>query len=64
MRTIRDLVGAVHTTITNEGMDLSPHDVGHIVALFLEGMVHNEPKTGIEDVLQLIADECESVKDE
>jgi len=64
MRTIRDLVGAVHETVTTEGMDLSPSDVGHIVALFLEGIVHNEPKTGIEDVLQQIADECESVRDE
>lgn len=62
--TVRDLVDRVHTTIVAEGMDLSPHDVGHIVSLFFEGLVHTPVFDEGNDVLQRIADECESVRDE
>ncbi len=64
MSTIRGLVDRVHLAVVNEGMDLSPHDVGHVVALFFEGLVHDPSFGLVNPVLQTIADECESVRDE
>jgi len=62
--TIRGLVDRVTQVVANEGLDVSPHDVGHIVALFFEGLVHDPSFGVVNPVLQKIADECESVKDE
>lgn len=62
--TIRGLVDRVHEVIMNEGIDLSPHDIGHIVALFIEGLVHDPSYGQFNQTLQAIADECESVRDE
>lgn len=65
MKTIQQLIGAVHVAVAAEGMDLSPSDVGHIVSLFLEGMIHaDNSQPGVNAVLQRIADECSTVQDE
>lgn len=61
---VRELVDRVAEVVVNEGMDLSPHDVGHVVALFFEGLVHDPSYGLVNPVLQTIADECESVRDE
>jgi hypothetical protein len=62
--TVSGLVDRVHQAVTAEGMDLSPHDVGHVVALFFEGLVHDPAYGHVNHTLQRIADECESVTDE
>ena len=61
MKTIHDLVHAVQETLAQEEIFLAPADVGHVVSLFLEGLVHNGPSPANEE-LQRIADECGAVQ--
>jgi hypothetical protein len=65
VKTVHELVDAVHEAATAEGMDLSPSDVGHLLSLFFEGLMHNQPgPVEVDTFLQNIADECASVRDE
>lgn len=66
MSTIRELVDRVHAAVADDGMDVSPADIGRIVGLFLEGIAHSEPKyyPQVDSWLQTIADECNLVRDE
>lgn len=65
MKTIKELVIGVHRAATSDGLDLTPSDVGHIVSLFMEGMIHSEPvMPALDPILQRIADECAAVRDE
>lgn len=68
-KTIHEVVDDVYATVTDSkvGMDLSPSDVGHIISLFLEGLIHsddNPNNKAVNEILQVIADECETVSDE
>jgi hypothetical protein len=61
MKSIRSLVGDVFEAAVAQGMDVSPSDIGFIISLFLEGMVHNGPSPA-NATLQAIADECSLVE--
>ncbi len=66
MKTFRELVGVVHTGATEQGIDLSPSDVGWIVSTFLEGVI-NEPTPldpAIKAFLQAMADAAAATKSE
>lgn len=63
-KTVKQLVDEVHSVAIERGMDVSPSDVGYIISLFFEGMVHDKFQSGAEQWLQAIADEAGSVKDE
>ena len=69
MKTIKDLVYAVHGSVVQMGAEISPAGVGTIIGLFLEGLAaHQDPgtprNTAFDEWLRKIADECNSVKDE
>lgn len=65
MQTLKQLIGSIHETVTKEGMTVSPSDIGHIISLFLEGLVHSRNSSPtVNNVLQSVADECGSVTDE
>lgn len=65
-KTVRDLVDDVHQAAVNRGLDVSPSDIGFLISLFLEGFVDQASLKGqgVNPWLQVIADECASVKDE
>lgn len=67
MQTIPDLVRAVQEAIAEEEIFLSPADVGRIVSLFLEGLIHHSPapvNDALNEILQVIADECGSIRED
>ena len=65
MKTIPSIVFDVHRVVVADGIDLAPSDVGYIISLFLEGIVHSSaPAPMLDAWLQQIADECSAVKDE
>lgn len=63
MKTVVDLVYAVHERATEMGMDMAPSDVGFILSLFFEGM-KGAGETSMDEWLQRMADEVMTVKDE
>ncbi len=58
------LIHRVANTMAEQEVFVSPADVGQIVSLFLEGIVHTGPASPSDGVLQAIADECAKVQDE
>ncbi len=66
MKTFQDLVCVVHTGATEQGIDVSPADVGWIVSTFIEGVI-SEPSPlhpAIKQFLQTMADEAAATKSE
>jgi hypothetical protein len=66
MKTIVDLVHAVHGAAIGTGLDASPKDIAFIISLFLTGLSdHSEyANKAVDAWLLAIADEVNSTKDE
>lgn len=63
--TISGLIARVAGLAQDKGLDLSPSDVGWIVAAFLEGMAGAPPyMSWFDESLRTLADACMLVKDE
>ena len=58
-RTIRQVVADIALGAAEQGMDVSPKDVGWIISTFCEAL-----SVTPDDMMQKIADEAAAVKDE
>ena len=64
MRTVLELVDAVHAASTGTGTDLSIEDVAFIIATFLEGLAAHPGYPRVSTALLDIANEVNRAKDE
>ncbi len=64
-KTVQDLVDAIYAGAVEQGMDLSPKDVGWIISTFVEQMFTGpEFPAEFNAMSQRIADECAAIRDE
>lgn len=64
MKTVLQLVDAVHNAATEAGMDLSVKDVAFIISTFFEGLAAHPSHGEMNDALLAIAAEVAKAKDE